>query len=324
MRPCPFGRPIPTPRSRKKGQDKKINQTVRSKPQRPVLRWYGGKWLLAPWIIKHLPPHRVYVEPFGGAASVLMQKPRAYAEIYNDLDEDVVNLFKVLRSARATDLIAALQLTPFSRSEFDDAYRISGDPMERARRLVIRSFMGFGSDGHNIKAKTGFRANSSRSGTTPARDWVNYPESLRVIVERLRGVIVENRDAWKCMKRHDGPKTLHYVDPPYLPKTRSRKMKRGQGHVYAHELNAGEHTDLLAFLQDLKGMVVVSGYPAPDYDAALAGWRRVERQAMAAGVRKRTEVLWINGKAWDGLDSDLFGPAGRRARPTKATSPPAR
>lgn len=69
-------------------------------PTRPVLRWHGGKWVLAPWIIGHFPPHRIYTEAFGGGASILMRKARAYSEVYNDLDEDVVNIFRVLRSLK--------------------------------------------------------------------------------------------------------------------------------------------------------------------------------------------------------------------------------
>lgn len=266
-----------------------MNAVTEQIPTRPVLRWHGGKWKLAPWIIENLPPHRVYVEPFGGAASVLLRKPRAYAEVYNDLDDDVVCLFSVLRSDRADELAEALHLTPFSRAEFLSAYEESEDAVERARRLIIRSFQGFGSNGH--ARKTGFRANSNRSGTTPARDWRNYPHQLTETIDRLRGVIVEHRDAITCMKAHDGPETLHYVDPPYLPETRDA------GVDYRHELTTEQHIDLLAYLRTVKGMVVLSGYPSPIYDDALAGWSRIERYALADGARERTEVLWKNPAA---------------------------
>ena len=273
-------------------------------PRRPALRWHGGKWLLAPWIIAHLPPHRVYVEPFGGAASVLLRKPRAYGEIYNDLDDGVVNLFRVLRGPRAAELVEALRLTPFARAEFEASYEPAEDPVERARRLVVRSFMGFGSDGHNAAVRTGFRSNSNRSGTTPAHDWANYPDALAAIVERFQGVVVEHREAAACMVHHDGPETLHYVDPPYLPETRSQKSRKGgeRYHAYSHELTGAEHIDLLAFLNRLGGLVVLSGYPSPIYDAALRGWHRLERLALADGARPRTEVLWLNPRAWDALD----------------------
>lgn len=257
-----------------------------SKITRPILRWHGGKWTLAPWIIGMMPAHRVYVEPFGGAASVLMRKPRAYAEVYNDLDDDVVNLFRVLRGDDAQRLVDQITLTPFAATEFFGAYEPSEDAVERARRLVVRSFMGFGSNATH--RKSGFRSNSNRSGTTPARDWVNYPDALAAIVERLRGVTVTNRDAMEVMAGHDGPETLHYVDPPYVFATRDA------GSDYAHELTDDQHRDLLAFLRTLKGRVMLSGYPCDLYDSALYGWHRIERAHLADGARERTEVLWTN------------------------------
>lgn len=260
---------------------------------RPLLRWHGGKWLLAPWIISHFAPHRVYVEPFGGAASVLLRKERSYAEVYNDLDDDVVSLFEVLRGPRSSELVRSVFNTPFARVEFDLAYEETDDPVERARRLIIRSFMGFGSDGHNGARKTGFRAACNRLGTTPAHDWEGYPAHLSVIIERLRGVHIEHRPALEVMRRHDGFQTLHYVDPPYIQSTRS-PARNSVRKNYTHEMTDGDHEDLLAAVRTLKGAVVVSGYAHPLYENALSTWQRVERESLADGARKRTEILWIN------------------------------
>lgn len=288
-------------------------------PTRPVLRWHGGKWLLAPWIISHFPAHRIYVEPFGGAASVLLRKQRAYAEVYNDLDHDVVTLFRVLQDdVHAAALKNKLELTPFARAEFEIGWDLTNDPVETARRLIIRSFMGFGSNAHSDKGRgyktTGFRASSMRSGTTPATDWANYPEAMLAIVERMRGVIVERRPALQVMASHDGPETLHYVDPPYLPETRSHRNPYDAKHQYRHELTVDDHAALLEGLKGLSGMVILSGYPAPLYDDALPGWVRVERDALADGARPRVEVLWINPAAAAALHAvrpqfEMFGVA---------------
>ena len=257
-----------------------------------MLRWHGGKWLLAPWIISHFPPHRVYVEPYGGAASVLIRKPRSYAEIYNDLDDDVVNLFRVMRSDQASKLVRDVIHTPFARTEFLESYQETPDPVERARRLIIRSFMGFGSDGFAGRA-TGFRSNSNRSGTTPAHDWSNYSDALEKTIWRMDGVVIENKPALEVMAAADGPDTLHYVDPPYVHATRARASRKN----YRHEMTDADHAELLAVLKSLKGMVVLSGYPCPAYEAELGGWERAERVALADGARERTEVLWINPAA---------------------------
>jgi DNA adenine methylase len=271
---------------------------------RPVLRYHGGKWILAEWIIKHFPPHRTYVEPFGGAASVLIQKPRSYAEVYNDLDGEVVNLFRVLRDpATAAELERALRLTPFARDEFVLSYEPCSDPLERARRSVVRSFMGFGSAAATGRV-SGFRANSNRSGTTPAHDWVNYPNSVGGFVERLAGVVIENRPAVGIMLQHDSPATLHYVDPPYPHVTRA---VGAAAKSYRHELTDAEHTELAAALHSLSGMVILSGYPCDLYDRELyRDWKRVERDALADGARPRTEVLWMNDAAVAAHSLPLF------------------
>lgn len=271
-------------------------------PSRPVLRWHGGKWKLAPWLVGLFPPHRVYVEPFGGAASVLLRKQRSYAEVYNDLDDEVVNLFKVLRDPAQSELLRhAIQLTPFARHEFVEAYEDSADPIERARRLVIRSFMGFGSNAHNSVGRSGFRANSNRSGTTPAHDWVNWPEQIPAFVERLRGVVIENRHAHDLIAQHDTPDTLFYVDPPYPHGTRCLNGKN-PSHFYAHEMGDAAHVTLAEVLHRVEGMVILSGYPCDLYDQELyKDWYRLERKAFADGARERTEVVWINAAAWEAL-----------------------
>lgn len=252
--------------------------------------------MLAPWIIEHFPAHRTYVEPFGGGASVLLRKPRTYAEVYNDLDSEIVNLFRVARD-RGPELEAALRLTPFARNEFNEAWFPSEDPLEQARRTLVRSFMGFGSAAATMRrsvnqkrgglAKTGFRSNSNRSGTTPAHDWNNYPEAFAAVVERLRGVVIENRPALDLIRQQDGPQTLFYVDPPYLPETRDA------GGDYQHEMTVEDHHELAALLNTVKGAVILSGYPSALYDSLYAGWRRVERGALADGARPRIEVLWM-------------------------------
>ena len=264
--------------------------------RRPALRYHGGKWLLAPWIIGHFPEHKIYVEPFGGAGSVLLRKPRSPAEVYNDLWSEVVNVFSVLRNpAMAAELERVVRLTPFAREEFEvsGSNTRSTDPIERARLTLVRSFMGMGSAATNAGEATGFRANQSNRNTVG--DWVNYPDHIEALTERLTGVIIENRPAVDVMRQHDSPETLHYVDPPYPLSTRN--IKRGNAY-YAHELTDDDHRELSEALKQLAGMVIVSGYPCDLYDKDLfKDWHRITKAAMADGAKSRTEVLWLNQAA---------------------------
>jgi len=255
-------------------------------PRRPALRWHGGKWKLADWIIGHFVDHRIYVEPFGGAASVLIKKNRSRSEIYNDLNGEVVNFFRVMRDQGA-DLVRVVSLSPFSRDEFKLSYESTTDPLEQARRTVMRTFMGFGSDAHT--KISGFRSRSDMSGTTPAHDWANYPKALEHLVKRFSGVVIENKDAIEVMRMHDSPYTLHYVDPPYVHDT------RGKGGSYLHELNDDQHIELAAFLKTLEGNIVLSGYRCDLYDELYKSWTRIDKNTYADGARARIESLWISG-----------------------------
>ncbi|RMH85192.1 DNA adenine methylase [Pseudomonas sp. AOB-7] len=261
----------------------------------PVIRYHGGKFRLAPWVIEHFPPHQVYIEPFGGAAGVLMQKPRSHGEVYNDLDGDIVNLFRVLQAAPQREALAELLvLTPYARDEFELAWIYTDEPVERARRTVIRAQMGFGSAGAS-KGTTGFRIDCYRQYGTAQQLWARYPEQLSAIGKRLAGVLIENRPAIDIMQAHDSPQALHYVDPPYMHDTRVRGAQKGR--YYRHELDDDQHAELLATLNQLQGMVVLSGYPSGLYMERLEGWTMNTTQARIAAGRggdTRTECLWIN------------------------------
>lgn len=194
------------------------------------MRYHGAKFRLAPWVISFFPDHYTYVEPFGGAAGVLLQKERSLSEVYNDLDEEIVNVFRVLQDKdQALELERKIRVTPYSREEFKTSFDLTKCPIESARRTLIRAHMGFGSAGAT-KGKTGFRIDSAREYGTPAHIWARYPNEIAAFVERFQSVIIENKPAIEVIDNHDRHNTLFFVDPPYLHAT--RKM-HGNGY-YRH------------------------------------------------------------------------------------------
>jgi DNA adenine methylase len=264
------------------------------KVERPVLRWHGGKWKLAPWIMSHFPAHKVYIEPFGGAGSVLLQKLPVLTEVWNDLESEVVNLFRVLRSS-TNELARAIYLTPFSREEYHSLYGACDDPVERARQFVARSFMGHFSKG--ALRKSGFDSRINPDGFASRLNSLRaMPEEFYAIADRFRDVIIEQRPAQDIFAQYDRADVLFYVDPPYL----SDRAKH-----YTHELDEAGHTALLDTLRSLDGMAVVSGYRSELYDKALTDWRRVEIDAHADGGIDRVEVVWLNPACAAALDQQM-------------------
>lgn len=270
----------------------------------PALRYHGGKFRLAPWIMQFFAPHVTYVEPFGGAAGVLLQKQRSYAEVYNDLDGDIVNFFRVLRVPDLRrQLLELVSLTPYARADFDEAWEETNDPVERARRTAIRAQMGFGSAGAT-KSATGFRIDTRRAYGTAQHLWAEYPRAIEAVGQRFQGVLIENRPAIEVMQQHDRNDTLHFVDPPYVLSTRVLQAN-GKGY-YRHEMTDADHLALLQVLLELEGMVVVSGYDSELYNDMLAGWETFQtksRISAGRGTALRTEVVWINPASSDALNS---------------------
>lgn len=221
----------------------------------------------------------------GGGASVLLRKTPCETEIFNDLDGDVVNLFRVIRERHA-ELSVALDLTPYARDEYDALYGEPTDPVDAARRFVARSFMGMNSKG--ALQKSGFDARVNADAfVSRLNSFIAVPGELVAVAERLRGVIIEHCPAVALVKRYDRADALIYADPPYLPDLRS-------GKYYRHEMDAEAHSVLLTELRGLSAMIVISGYRSPLYDASLADWERVEVDARTDGGADRVEVLWLN------------------------------
>lgn len=256
---------------------------------RPVLRYPGGKYRLRKWVISHFPEHEFYVEPYGGGGSVLMEKTPSRGEIYNDIYGDAVNVFRVLRDPdQARELERLIRLTPCSYEEYKHAYEFCDDPVERARRTIYRSFMTIGADGVTRKS-AGFRGlKNNETIVTAAQEWTRYPDVITRFTNRLRNVLIENRDALAVMKFYDKATTLFYVDPPYVMSTRTKRS------VYVNELSDHDHEELSMVLHSLKGMIILSGYTSNLYEQLYSDWKKISKSTTAQNGKRRFECIWLS------------------------------
>jgi DNA adenine methylase len=256
--------------------------------------WYGGKFSHLDWLLPLLPEVHHYCEPFAGSAAVLLNRPPAMVETYNDIDGEVVNFFRVLRDHKKK-LVEAIGLTPFSREELYTAVCTNGDAItqvERARRFFVRArqtrtgLAQTSSVGRWANCK-----NTSRSGMSGVVSrWLGSVDALPAIAERLLRVQIENRPAEDVIALYDSPETLFYCDPPYVHET------RGDSKAYGFELDDGEHSSLAAVLRKCKGKVAVSGYRCALMDKLYKGWRRFDAPVKNChSIKKqRHEALWMN------------------------------
>ncbi|MGH8397467.1 MAG: DNA adenine methylase [Gammaproteobacteria bacterium] len=279
---------------------------VTPKEKRSVtpLLYYGGKSRDAAWIVSHFPPHRTFVDVFGGGGSITFYKYPSWLDVYNDIG-NVVNFFKVLRDY-GDELYEALWNTPYSREEFyscrvkwevlsdlflsDNWTDTWQDRVEWARCWFVTIIQGYAHE------------ESPRSPWKPSKTldlafgWNNRVEALPHFTDRLRGVVIENLDFMKVIDMYDSPDTLFYLDPPYTYESREAHNN------YQNELPFDRHVKMLDRLQTIKGQAVVSMYSSKTYEEKLSDWKRdsithksaVQNSAsMANGRGDRTEVIWI-------------------------------
>ncbi len=248
-----------------------------------ILKYPGSKYRIADWIIAHFPQHKVYLEPCFGGGAIFFNKQPAYIETINDIDGDIVNLFKVCRE-NPEQLATAVNLTPFARDEFISCYERSNDPIENARRTLVRYHQSFGTSN---SCKNSWRNVQTYGGPRCATMWNNLPEIIQDVCIRLKNAQIENTDALTLIERYNSEDTLIYCDPPYLQSLRKKNM-------YKCEMSDSEHIKLLSLLKESKSMVVLSGYDNELYNEELKGWFTNEIKTTAQMGLHRTEKIWMN------------------------------
>lgn len=257
-----------------------------------IFRYPGSKWGIADWIISHFPDgyeKMVYLEPFAGSYAVFFNKRPGTVETINDLNGDVVNLFRVLRE-NGEELKRLLDLTQYSREEYDKSFEPCEDPIERARRYMVRTTQAIGA---KMCGKCGWRNHKQTKIGGTARKWAGITVTIDAAAKRLHGdtthlVQIENMDALRLIERYDNPDVLMYLDPPYVMKTRK------SGRLYAFEMNNEQHQRLLEIVCRSRAKIVLSGYQSDMYDMALTGWHKDVTQSQTTSTKMANEVLWQN------------------------------
>jgi DNA adenine methylase len=242
-------------------------------------------------------PHKTYVEPFGGSAAVLVNKEPSPVEIYNDIYEEVVNFWRSLRDHKE-ELVGKIELTPYSRSEYEESLKNRPeDNIERARLFFVRArqvMMGLATTASPGRWCVASRQ-SRRGMALVVSRWLSATEGLLEIAERLRRVVIENDDAMRVIERYDDHNVLYYLDPTYPMDTRSG------GRAYKHEFTESDHARLLDLVLNVKGKVALSSYDNGLYRSKLSSWTLHELGGGSHSARfhkgatlTRRECLWTN------------------------------
>jgi len=284
---------------------------------RSPIKMLGGKGTLRNRIIRYFPPHRVYVEPFGGGGSVLLAKKPAKIEVYNDKDPRPAELFLTIQNRdtlkRLTEL---LWLTPYSRYEREQArlgWEDEALDVSRAAMYFVNSRQSFG--GNIDRTSWGLVTTSSARGKAqPVNAYIEAIKKLKDVQRRIKDVTIYNADYWDVIKKYDSKSTLFYLDPPYPKSTR-------RDGYYECDMEELEHKVLINRITKRKGCVVLSGYWNSLYNTLVDdyGWRLIEFQRACSSVARtkatgllgtgsvrtkqgRVDCIWLNPRTQEALN----------------------
>ena len=261
------------------------------------LKTHGGKHYLAQKIISLMPPHTHFVEPFAGGLAVLLAKEcEGISEVVNDLDSNFTNFWQVLQDDKMfAKFQRRVQATPFSEVEWHKTKQALDAAKDCVERAVLFFILCRQSMSGRCQTFTPLTRNRTRGGMNEqASSWLTAIDGLPAVHARLQRVVILNKSALEVLRSQDGPGTLSYLDPPYLPETRTAKKAFGP-----FEMTVEQHEELLDAIIGLQGMVMLSGYASSLYDSRLGSWTRHEFELpnnAGTGKQKRrmTEVLWCN------------------------------
>lgn len=252
-----------------------------------VIKYPGSKWNMASTIVSLMPEHKSYLEPYFGSGAVLFTKPISPIETINDVDDEVVNLFQVIRDYPYM-LAKAISNTPYAEAEYEKAFEYEDcNQVEKARRFLVRSLQ---SHGFSISRKVGWKIDvQGRERSYALKHWNDLPDIILQATERLKQVQIANTDAIDLIKRFDHENVFMYLDPPYMIEARSSKRPQ-----YRHEMTEQDHVRLLETIAGSKAKIMISGYQTELYDEALKDWNRYEYDTTAEMGLPRKEIIWTN------------------------------
>jgi len=253
-----------------------------------------------------MPPCTHYVEPYAGGLSVLFAKPfEGVSEVINDINGDLMNFWRILQDRKTfSQFKRRVEAVPVSETEWQDAHSHLQEPaqsqarsqrLERAVRFFIRCRQSMAGRCKDFTPLT--RTRTRRGMNEQASAWLKAIDGLPQVHARLQRVVILNSPALDVIRSQDGPDTLFYLDPPYMPEARS------PGSVFGEfDMTEAQHEELLNVLDRRAGKVMISGYACPLYDSRLAKWHRHEFDLpnnAAGGLAKprMTETIWCNFRA---------------------------